>query len=105
MRQLLGLVVPLTASCIGDKDNRKQEVVVFVYQLSKRLSSSWNHRTTAKQDTVHIKEYSRLMETDVTKADRSESQQHHNAKLTERYVSFRAAEGELEPNTEGDITS
>ena len=64
VRQLLGLLMPLTASCIGDKHHRKQEVVVLVHNLPKRSSSSRNHRAAAKQDAVHVKEDAHLMETD-----------------------------------------
>lgn len=42
-RQLLGLMMSLTASSIGDKDHRKQEVVVLVQKLPKCSSSGWNH--------------------------------------------------------------
>lgn len=38
-RQLQGLVVSVTASCIGDKDNWKTEVVVYVQKLSESSTS------------------------------------------------------------------
>lgn len=56
VRQLLGLVMSLTTSCVGDKNNRKQEVVVLVQKLPESLSSRRDHGATAEQDTIHIKE-------------------------------------------------
>lgn len=64
VRQLLGLVMSLTASCVGDEDDRKQEVVVLVQKLLKRSPSGRNHGAAAKQDAVHVKEDAHLMETD-----------------------------------------
>lgn len=64
MRQLLGLVMSLTASCIGDEDDRKQEVVVSVQKLPESSPSSRNQRTATKQDAVHVKKDARLMKTD-----------------------------------------
>lgn len=64
VRQLLGLVMSLTASCVGDKDDREQEVVVLVHKFPKCPSSSRNHRATTKEDTVHIEEDAHLMGTE-----------------------------------------
>lgn len=60
-RKLLGLMMSLAASCIGDKDNREEEVVVLVQKLLKCSSSCWNHRAATKQDAIHIKENARLV--------------------------------------------
>lgn len=64
VRQLLGFLVPLTASCVGDEHNRKQEVVVPVHKFPQSLPSCRDHRTAAEEDAVHIEEDASLMETD-----------------------------------------
>lgn len=64
VRQLLGLVLSLTASCIGDENHRKPEVVVPVHQIPKSSSGGRNHRAATEQDAVNVKEDSHLRRTD-----------------------------------------
>ena len=71
MRQLLGLVMSLTTSCIGDKYNRKQEVLVLVQKLPESSLSSRDHWAATEQNAVHVKEDTSLPETDRWDRDRS----------------------------------
>lgn len=60
MRQLLRLVVSQTTSCIGDKNNRKQKVLVLVHELPEGAPSSRDHGSTAQEDAIDIKEDAHL---------------------------------------------
>lgn len=60
VRQLLRLVVSRTTSCIGDKNNRKQKVLVLVHELPEGTPSSRDHGSTAQEDAIDIKEDAHL---------------------------------------------
>lgn len=60
VRQLLGFVVSLAASCIGDEDSGKKEVVVTVQELPESSPSSWDHGGPTHQDAIHIEDDARL---------------------------------------------
>lgn len=60
VRQLLGLVMSVTASCVCDKYHRKQKVVVSIQQLLESSSSSGNYRSATEQDAVDVKQDAHL---------------------------------------------